>query len=134
MGKFASFLTLIIFMDLMFIVTGQTIPNSPSSIILNAIIDPTNIKTTQLFIVLFGVAGIAGLAALSGVSTGVVSRAGIDLLGFAAIAATLVLLVGDFLFIFIFLKNINATLAVLIMSPIIAIFVFTVAEWLRGKD
>lgn len=134
MGRFVSFLTLLIFMDLIFIITGQTIPNSPSSIILNAIIDPTNIKTTQLFVVLFGIAGIAGLAALSGVSTGVVSRAGVDLIGFAAIAATLVLLVGDFIAIFIFLRSINATLAVLIMSPIIAVFVFTVAEWLRGKD
>jgi len=134
MGKLISFVSFLIFVDIIFIITGQNIPNSPTSIILNAVIDPTNIKTSQLFVVLFGVAGIAGLAALSGVSTGIVSRAGVDIIGFAAIAATLVLLVGDFLAIFSFLKNINPTLAVIIMSPITAIFVITIAEWLRGKD
>ncbi len=134
MGKFVTFLTTLIFIDLIFIVTGQISLNSPTSIILNAIIDPTNIKSSQLFIVLFGVAGIAGLAALSGVSTGVVSRAGIDLIGFAAIAATLVLLVGDFVAIFSFLNSKNSTIAIMIVAPLIAVFVLTVAEWLRGKD
>lgn len=134
MGKLITFLSFLIFVDIIFIITGQNIPTSPSSIILNAVIDPTNIKTSQLFTVLFGIAGIAGLAALSGVSTGIVSRAGVDVIGFAAIAATLVLLIGDFLAIFIFFRNINPILAVTIMSPIVAIFVVTIAEWLRGKD
>ncbi len=121
-------------MDLIFIATGQISLNSPTSIILNAVINPSTIKSSPFFLVLFGIGGIAALATLGGVSVGVVSRAGIDLLGFAAIAATLVLLVGDYIAIFSFLKDLNATMAVLIMAPLIAVFVFTVAEWLRGKD
>lgn len=134
MGKFITFLSILIFIDLVFLVTGQTTLNSPSSIIINALIDPANIKTSQFFLVLFGVAGIAGLAALSGVSTGIINNSGVSILGFATTAAALILLVGDYIAVYSYLRSLNAVFAILVMSPIILIFVMTVAEWLRGKD
>ena len=80
-----------------------------------------------------GVAGIGALVATSSVTSGIVSR-GLDIIIFTAMALAMAALLGDFVTIFITLNQYNTVLATIIMTPIIALFVMTIAEWLRGKD
>jgi hypothetical protein len=133
MGKLVNYISILIFLDLFYIITGQISTISPTSIILNAILDPSAINSTYFYVVFIGAVGIAGLAAVSGVSTGLVNR-GLDVLAFTAMALGLSLMIGDFVAIYIYLFSLNKILAVMVMAPTIALFVVTIAEWLRVKD
>lgn len=131
MSNLKAYLSILIFMDLMFIITGQITTTSPGSVLLNAILDPSNIKTSSFWIVLIGATGIGALATLAGFAIGFVSRAGISVLGFVVIATSMALLVGDFVSIFLYLRNLNAILATIIMAPLIILYILTVVEWLK---
>lgn len=133
MGKLVTYISFMIFIDLFFIITGQIGQVSSSSIILNAILNLGNIFGSSFYILLF-VTAIGGIAVTSGVTTGIINKAGIDLLAFTATAVSLSFLVGDFLSIFNYLFTLNEVLAVLIMAPIIILFLLSIFEWLRGKD
>ena len=69
MGKLMTFLGILIFIDMLFLVTGQLDLNSPTSIVTGAILEPTLFKTSAFFLLFLGIAGIAGLAASSGVTS-----------------------------------------------------------------
>ena len=84
----------------------------------------------------FGVLGVGGIAALvstSSVSSGILTRIS-DILIFTVMAVAMTGLLGDFLIIFLYLKDQNLILATALFVPILLIFVMTIAEWLRGKD
>lgn len=133
MGRLTTFITILIFIDLLFILTGQIGEISSSSIILNTILNLGNIFGSPFYILVFVVA-IGGIAAVTGVNTGIINKAGIDFLAFTGLAISLGFLAGDFVSIFVYLFTLNEILAVVIMSPIIIIFLLSVLEWLRGKD
>ncbi len=133
MGKFAVMLSILIFIDMLFLVTGQIDLNSPLSIVSGAILDPSAFKTSVFFLLILGTAGIAGLIASSGVITGTLVSA-TNVLVFTAIAVALGGLLGDFITVYLTLRNYNEVLAIMIMAPIIMIFSLTIMEWLRGMD
>lgn len=133
MGKLVTYLSMLIFVDMLFLITGQLDVNSASSIVTGAILNPTAFKTSVFFLTFLGVAGIAGLIATAGVTTGVLVNA-TNVLAFIAMAIAMIGLLGDFITIFNTLSNYNFVLAVVIMAPIIMLFAVTLAEWLRGKD
>ena len=133
MGKLVTYLSILIFVDLLFIVTGQIGAISSTSIILNTILDLGNLFGSPFYILLF-VTAIGGIAVTSGVTTGILNKAGIDLLAFVVTAVALAALGGDFLSIFTYLFALNEILAMFIMAPLIILFLMSVFEWLRGKD
>ena len=133
MGKLVSYISILVAIDLMFLITGQLAGDSPTSIIIRAFLDPANIKTSAFWSTFLGIVGIAGIAATAGVTSGIVTR-GIDVLAFTAMALALSLLIGDFVTIYVFLSSLNRVLATLVMAPILMLFVVTIVEWLRGKD
>ncbi len=131
MGKMLTFIVILIFIDLMFLMTGQLEIDSPGSVIINAVNNPESLATSNFWIVL--ITGIAGLVVTAVVVIGLVTRNS-DMLLFAGMAGTLALLIGDYIAIFLYLKNINPVLATIVMAPLMIIYVFVVVEWLRGKD
>jgi len=133
MGKLITMLGILIFIDILFLVTGQLDLNSPTSIITETLIDPSNFKSFGFFTLFLGVVGIAALAATSGVTTGTLVSA-TNVLAFLAMAIAMGALLGDFITIYIVLNALNPVLSKLIMAPVIMIFTVTIAEWLRGKD
>ncbi len=132
MGKFITYISILVFIDIMFLITGQFALQSPTSVILNAIIDPTNIQTSTWWTVVI-VAGIATIAATTAVSSGIIGTP-VAVALFVGMATSLVLLAGDFLFIYSKLFQLNPVLATITFAPVLIIFIFTVAEWMRGKD
>ncbi len=132
MGKLISYLSLIVLIDLIFLITGQLTQSSPTSVIINAILDPSNIETSQLFILLI-TGGISLLAVGAAVVVGVISRS-FEIVLFIPVAISLSVLIGDFATVFVYLASINIVWATIIMAPIMILFVMTIVEWLRGKD
>jgi len=133
MGKLGNYIAVLIFVDLLFIITGQIGGNSPTSILFNAIIDPSTIKSVGFWSVIIGAAGIAGLSGTAGVVSGFLTTP-LQIGLFAAMALSLATLVADFISIYSVLRIHSEILAIIIMAPIIILLVFTIAEWLLNKD
>lgn len=133
MGKLVSMLGILIFIDILFLITGQLDVSSGTSIITGAILDPSLFKTSVFFGVFLGIAGISGLLATSGVNIGPILSA-TNVLSFTLMAVAMIGLLGDFITIFVTLRAFNEVWAIVIMAPIIMLFAVTIAEWLRGKD
>lgn len=132
MGKLIGYLSIIVLIDLIFLITGQLTSSSPTSVIINAILDPSNIESSQLFILLI-TGGISLLAVGAAVVVGVISRS-FEIVLFVPVAISLSVLIGDFATVFVYLASINVVWATVIMAPIMILFVMTIVEWLRGKD
>lgn len=145
MGKVQTYLATFIFIDLLFIITGQICSTdgcSLSSIIFGAILDLNNINTSTWFSNLIGEVfnllnsgvGLAALLATSGVLIGAFFATREIKILFIPMAVTLSLVAGDLVFIYNKLFGLNAVLATLFMAPMILIYLFNVVDWLRGKD
>ncbi len=139
------YLTILIFADLFFIATGQICSQgtcSLGSIIFNAILNIGSISLTDLFVELIGsiglvfnsVTGILSIGAAGGVilTTFLASKEFRILL--IPISFTLAVIASDFVIISSYLISQNVILGTLIMAPLIIIYVFTVVEWLIGRD
>lgn len=131
MGKLLTFISILVFIDLLFLVTGQIAFDSPSSIILNTIYDPSNIQNLNFWTVLIG--GLSGIVVIGGIVAGLVTRQS-DIVIFFTMAGTLALLVPDYVSIYSYIADFNDVLAAFILMPIMVIFTFIIIEWARGKD
>ncbi|KKL78219.1 hypothetical protein LCGC14_2027020 [marine sediment metagenome] len=132
MGKLVSYISILVAIDLLFLITGQLSVNSPTSVIMGAILSPGSMTTSQWWSLLI-TGGIALLTVGAAVVVGVISRS-FELIIFIPMAVALAALVGDFATVFVYLASFNIVLATVIMTPIMIIFVITIVEWLRGKD
>ncbi len=132
MGKLIQFVAILVFIDILFIITGQNVLFSPTSVIINAILDPANIQTSQLWILIIA-GGIGTLAIVGSVVLGIVTR-NVEFFFFVAFALGFATLVGDFVGIFLYLASFNILFATITIGPLMILFLMTVLEWLRGKD
>ncbi len=131
MGKLINYLTTLIFIDIVMIVTGQFTPTSSTSIIINAIADPSSLTTSNFWATL--ITGLSLLAIGTAVVVGFVTRNS-DVVIFIAMGGALALLIGDFVSIFNYLAGLNYVLATIIFAPITILFALIIIEWVRGKD
>ncbi len=131
MGKLVTFLVMLFVIDLLFLATGQLTLDSPSSLIINAIQDPSIIQDSNFWTIL--ITGVSALAVGAAVIAGIATRNS-DIAIFITMGTALALLTGDYLAIYNHLASINKPLAILIMAPIIVIFTLVIVEWIRGKD
>ncbi len=131
MGKLIGLITMLVFIDLLFLATGQLTLDSPSSIIITALQDPSALKDLNWWKIISE--QIAILAITATVIAGIATRSS-DILIWIPTSIFLSLMIGDFLAIYSHLASINQPLAIIIMSPIMVIFAITILEWVRGKD
>ncbi|KKK86472.1 hypothetical protein LCGC14_2762900 [marine sediment metagenome] len=146
MGKVVTYLTILIMIDLFFIATGQIcndgIGCSLGSIILNSILNIQNVTELNFFTELIGSIGAlftstTGLGSIilgTTVFLGALALVPTEQRLFIPMAFSLALLVSDFVFIGAYLISLNALLGTFIIAPLAILYVFTVVEWLRGKD
>lgn len=146
MGKLVTYITMLIFIDLFFIATGQicntTSGCSLGSIVFNSIINIENILSLNFFTEMIGQitnlfnsgTGIGSLivggAVIVGLSTFIPSEQRL----FVPMAFSLALLSSDFVFIGSYLVSLSPVLGTFIMSPLILIYTLTIVEWLKNKD
>lgn len=150
MGKLVKYLTILIFVDLLFVVTAQLVPGSsqvgqPSSlgsIIVDSILNVGSLTFGQLFTEAIGnisdlfasSTGIANLLAGSAVIIGTTIALKQESLLYIVIGFSLSFLTADFIYIFQYLLSLNSVLALLTMIPLATVYIITVLEWVRGKD
>ncbi len=82
----------------------------------------------------FIVGGLGTILTVGAVVTGIINKAGIDIIGFAGATLLLTGLTGDYLVIWAILREANPVLATLVFSVIMVTFIFVLIEWVRGKD
>ncbi len=132
MGKLIRMVSILLFIDLLFIITGQIVTNSPTSAITQALLDPGNIQSSQIWTLII-TGGLTLLTLTTSVVVGIVTR-NVEFFFFIPIALGMATMVGDFATIFVHLASLNIVFATIIMAPIMILFLFTILEWLRGKD
>ena len=131
MGKLIYFVSLLVLTDILFLVTGQLNIQSPSSVIINTIIDPSNISNLNFWSIL--ITGLSALSAVAVVIIGIATRQS-DTLIFIPMGISLSLLIGDYITIFDYLASLNNVFATILLIPTIVIFSLVIVEWVRGKD
>lgn len=133
MGKMYTAIISLVFIDILFLITGQLGVESFSSLIINAILDPSSITISTFWTATIGAGGLGALAAIVGVTVGALISA-TNVLVFLPLGLVFALLIGDYLTIFNNLSSSNPILATIVMVPIMMAFIFTVIEWVRAKD
>lgn len=133
MGKMINMISIIVFVDLLFIIFwgGST---SLNSIIVSWVTNPTDFDGNLVVVALeaLGITIAAGalaavVVALSGAKT--------DTVLFAAFAFAILINLGkDYLFMFQQVQVINGFLAQIFIWPFVIMFAFVVVEWLKGRD
>lgn len=145
MGKAATYLSILIFVDILFIATGQICVEGTctlTSIIFDAILNIGSLPLTTLFTEFIGNAlnlfnsniGLAALLTTGGVTIGSFLATKEFRILLIPIAFSLALIAGDFVVITAYLISLNPLLAILTMAPLSIIYVFTILEWIIGKD
>lgn len=148
-----TYLAILIMMDLLFIVTGQLCNDggqcSFTSVIFSMAMNPSLSVLSNWFStiignindVLSGSSTSGGIGSLLGyLATTAVAVGSLyfglknDSILFAGTGLALSLLVGDFINIYAYFYQSNPVVALLLMSPITVLYVFTCLEWIRGKD
>lgn len=142
MGKVSKFLTIVIFIDLLFIITNQLGNQTLTSIIFDAILNFKDFTAGELFKEFVGDlfnltssgTGLAALLATGGVIVGAFIATKEFKILLIPITITLALVAGDLIAINLMLLDKNVILASLIMIPLTIIYIFSVVEWWKGSD
>lgn len=147
MGKAITYLSILIFIDLLFIITGQICTGADSctisSLIFDTLLNLGKVSGSQLMFAFIGDlynllssnTGIFSIIAGIGMATlGSVITKSDSLLFLAVAGAALSILVNDFVQIYLYLASLSPIFSVLIMGPIIILFIFTIVDRSRGKD
>lgn len=133
MGKMIKMITIVIFVDMLFLTFwgGST---SLESIIWNWLVDPVNFNTNLVTLALKSLFSTIAAGALTAVVVAL-SGAKTDTVLFAAFASAVILNIGkDYLFMFQEIAAVNTIIATILIVPLLIIFSFVTIEWLRGKD
>lgn len=145
MGKVIFYLSMLIFIDLLLIVTGQLCGSGSctlNSIFINALIDLNSLPFSEFVSELIGsltdfASSSKGVLALVAGAIGVTVAALVtksDTILFIPIAGTIAVMGSDFLVIFVELFNHSPILAMFFMAPIVITFYLTILDWTRGRD
>lgn len=144
MGKLVTYLSILIFIDLVLLVTGQFCSSGSctlSSIIFNAIINFSS-TTTQVFFkeligdltnVLLSPTGIFSVGVTGAVVVGFLATKEFRLL-LIPMAMTWGVLAKDFVTIAVRLISLNPILGAMIMIPLTLIYILTIVEWWKISD
>ena len=134
MGKVTNILSIVIFVDLLFILLWGG-SGSLQSVIANWISDPANFSSntlttalvTTLLVSLIGGAIAAAVTFFGGAKT--------DTILFATFAfGTLYNIGKDILFMYNQIVGINSSIANFVVLPMMIMFAWMTLEWLRAKD
>jgi len=146
MGKLIYYLTALIFLDLLFITTGQicnaAVGCSLTSIIFNALLNLENILHSSFYTELIGnfsnmfdsLTGIMSMAAIGGVTIAAAHAMKEFRILLLPIVASLALIAGDFVFLTVYLLSISKILTTFIMGPLLITYMVVLLDWLKGHD
>ncbi len=151
MGRIATYLTILVVIELVFVITGQMCVGGSSSCTLGSALfgfalDPSSTTSSFWFKTVIGnvadmLSGDSSLGALGSLFGVAVAGIAVGSLIFGlkndaylwmGTGLALSLLVNDFALFYAYFYSFSPVVATLIFSPIMVIFTFTCLEWVRG--
>lgn len=134
MGRATNLIIVLVFLDLIFLITGQYAFQSPGASLLQVVFQPELLKDSNWWGAFFNANGtlLTGIGIVV-VATAAATRDFKTTLAVAAVA-TLSLLATDFIAIYIKLQQANPIIALLIFSPLVIYSAWTAFEWVLQKD
>ncbi len=145
MGKMITFITFFIFIDFLFIMTGQVCNTdagcSLSSTFFNMLLDIQSFTVSSFFTVLLGnftdlfnsLTGVAALAVGGVVTIGAVTAKSENVL-FIPIGLGLALIGMDMVFIISYIIGLNFIIGTIIGVLLLVPFIIVVLDWMKNKD
>jgi len=130
MARIFTFLAMISFALLGFHFAGL-ITDTPISLLLNGLLNPQNLADSSFILQM---AGSLALVAVAGIVIGSLSPQRTQWVLATSIASFLFLIGWEIIGLINVLYQVNPTIALLIGSPILLLFGFSVYEWWLGKD
>ena len=128
MGKFANYVVMMSGLTLLFYFTGL-LQNTPSSTLLNFLIDPNTFQDTPL--ALKATTAMLGILA-SAIVVGFAVAGNVELGVMVAFSTFLFSTLWDFIGVFLIVNSVNPVIAILFFSPVLFLFTVTILEWWRG--
>lgn len=129
MGKLTTYLIIMIGVITLFHLFGL-IENTGTSLLVNLAFNPENIKTMPMYSII-----VTALTAIIGVAVSLFATKDKSDFAITSLIVTGLLNLGwDFLAVFNVVKAESTIAAVLILSPLMIVWFFTVIEWWRGVD
>jgi len=133
MARIYSVLTFMIVTTLLFNFSGLVV-GTPSSTLLGwmGVLEPQDFQTSGLYIALFG---IFTLLAVGGIAIGTVVKDAttITLVASAGLCLVLILLAGDFVSMYLKLREFNEAVALLVFAPFVIGWLLIIYDWWRGN-
>lgn len=126
-NKFYNYLAFMAGTSLLFYFLGL-VDGGATDTFINLLLNIENLPSSGKMAIFIGLAG--GVLAVAFGSAVLGFRA--DLVVFAVAVAPLLGFGWDFLVVFLKLKDLSPVFAILVLSPMIFLWVFTVLEWWRG--
>jgi len=104
---------------------------TPSSLILNEVLHPENVKqgTLSSYILI----GMTSLAAIAAIAIGYATK-NVELAAMTGVATWLFTLLCDFLVVFNKVRSQSPTFAILLFGPLMLGLVVLTIDWWRGRD
>ena len=137
MGKFYGYMITLIVFDLLFNFAGYPLTSSKLFSILG-ILNPEQMASSTFYTIFFGSLGIITALGLGGIVIGTLGRTDSSTLITISMALTvapvLVLLLADFVGLFLILNQTNHYLALIVIAPLMTVYILTIVDWIRGLD
>lgn len=130
MGRAIIFLTVMSVALLIFHFAGL-IQNTPISWLLTLLLSPQDIQNSTFYL---NIAAAIAAASAAGVIIGSFAPSRPEMILTGTVAAMLFLITWDLIGLFNILRQSNLTMALLICSPLIIMYIFTIIEWWLRKD
>lgn len=131
MGRLVKYILILSVVLLLFHFAGL-IEDTPISVLLQLLTNPSNLRNSSLFAVIF--AATQGVIAGVAITIGVVSPSRVDFVIKVGIVSFLISIGWDLVAIANKLALMNSALAVLIVSPLMVVYLLTAIEWWFGRD
>lgn len=129
-NKFTNYFMFMAGLTLLFYFFGL-VDGGATDTFINLLLNIQNLSTSVLIAIFIGGSGLAaGVLKVAAGSAFLGFRA--DLVVFAVAVVPLLGFGYDFLVVFSTIAAINGVFAILVLSPLILLYVFTVLEWWRG--
>jgi len=110
---------------------GGLIEDTPISVLINLLLNPDSLRTSNLYAI---IAGALAVVATVGIIIGSLATTRTELVVKVAVVEFLIVIGWDLIAIFNKLALMNITLATLIVSPLLIVYLLTAIEWWMGRD
>lgn len=130
MGKMTKYVLLLSVVLLLFHF-GGLIEDTPISVLIDLLLNPKSLATSNLYTL---IAAALTAVATAGIIIGSLASTRTEIVVKAGVVEFLIVIGWDLIAIFNKLAEMNVSVATLIISPLLIVYLLTAIEWWMGRD